>query len=414
VTRSSQFRTPLVVACVPAGLLLVIALGLSLTGRYGDVPWIPVGPEPFLDLIALTSTSECLTTSGWTIAGPSCDPYGRLFNYPSAWVYLFALFHLNADSTFLVGNVFILILVGVVLVVGLLIRRAGARPSDYLVLSLAAVSPAVLFATERGNVDILILGLLVVAVLAQLRCFTGTAGVVIGLATSLKLFPIGASGLLLVETRRSLRGWIGLVATLSVGGLLLLSELRMIGGRTPSGDLVSYGMSVPIRWAFQILGGTPHPLLLRVLGLALFLTVTALYGMVLLASSGVRQHILDASKVLSETAALLALFVTGLGAFLVSYATDSFDYKMILLLPVVASCLTLGQRSAVWRAVGILLTILMWCSSLMPTWLQVAGDILWVIVAPALLILYLIQLWWLMRAWTSHLRSGRTELREKV
>lgn len=392
---------------IPSLGLLFTGLYLSITGKWSLIPWVPVGPGPFMDLVALTSTAECLRTSGWTLDSPSCDPYDRKFNYPSLWVYVFALFRLDAADTSWLGVAFLVLLCLVVLALGSGMRTSGARPADYLWLSIATVSPAVLFAVERGNVDILILALVLLATLAQIHRFSGTAGFLVGIATLLKLFPIGSSGLLLVGRGRGIRGWIGLFATLAVGTILLVPELRAIGGRTPSGDLVSYGMSVPIRWAYQWLDIQPHPLALRLLGLALFLIFLAVISIVALRWSPLRGQLATSANYMLHRPQAAGLFVASGGAWLVSYATDSFDYKMIFLLPVLAVLLPMAHESWLPRILSVAIVLEMWLSSLMPAPLQVVGDLVWLVTTPMLVILYLTLLWRLLQDRLVEFREGR-------
>lgn len=391
----------------PALGLLLTGLFLGLTGKWSLLPWIPVGAGPFMDLVALTSTAGCLRVEGWTLESPSCDPYGRKFNYPSLWVYVFALFRLDTADTSWLGMAFLAVLCFVVLALAIAMRASGARPVDYLWLSLSAVSPAVLFAAERGNVDILILAIVLVATFAQIRRYSGTAGFLVGLATMLKLFPIGSSGLLLVGRGRGVRGWISLMATLAVGAVLVVPELRAIGGRTPSGDLVSYGMSVPIRWAHQWLDVQPHPLALRLLGLAVFLIFLAVIGVVTLRWSPLRGQVATSANYMLHRPQAAGLFLASGGAWLVSYATDSFDYKMIFLLPVLAALLPMTHDSWLSRMLSAAIILEMWLSSLMPAPLQVVGDFVWLVTTPMLVIFYLALLWRLLQDRLVEFREGR-------
>lgn len=390
----------------PLGLLFT-GLFFSLTGKWSLLPWIPVGAGPFMDLVALTSTAECLRAEGWTLESPSCDPYDRKFNYPSLWVYVFALFGLDAADTSWLGVAFLAVLCLVVLALACAMRASGARPVDYLWLSLAAVSPAALFAVERGNVDILILAIVLVATFAQIRRFSGTAGFLLGVAAMLKLFPIGSSGLLLVGRGRGVRGWIGLTATLAVGAVLLLPEIRAIGGRTPSGDLVSYGMSVPVRWVCQWLGLQPHPLTLRFLGLALFLICLAVAGVVALRWNPLKRQVSASVSYMVHRPLTGALFVASGGAWLLSYATDSFDYKMIFLLPVLAALLPMAHDAWLPRILSAAIILEMWLSALMPAPLQILGDVVWLVATPTLAILFLTLLWRLLQDRIVEFRAGR-------
>ena len=400
-------RPSMIWVLIPSLGLMLTGLGLSITGKWSLIPWVPIGPGPFMDLVALTSTAECLMAEGWTLESPSCDPYDRKFNYPSLWVYVFAILRLDSADTFWLGLVFLGILCVVVLALTIAMHTSGARTMDYLLFSLAALSPAVLFAVERGNVDIVILALVLLAALAQIRQFSGMAGFLVGLTSLLKLFPIGSSGLLLVGRGRGVRGWASLAATLAVGVLLLAPELRTIGGRTPSGDLVSYGMSVPIRWLYQFLGMQPNPLILRILGLILFLTCLAAIGIVASRWRSLRRQLVTVSHHITDRPQAAAVFLAGGGAWLLSYATDSFDYKMIFLLPVLAVLLPIAPRSWLARTLSAAFILELWLGALMPMPLQVVGDLIWLVVTPMLVLLFLVLIWQLVEDRLSEFRERR-------
>jgi hypothetical protein len=211
--------------------------------------------------------------------------------------------------------------------------RAGTGAA--LLYAAALCSPAVMLGVERGNVDILIFALVVLAVLVFRRSERSAilTHALLLFAAILKLFPIFAAGVLLRQPLR--RAVLGLGAVLVAFGLYAISirgDLRTLERVTPQSDHFSYGIRLFTQWlasvATKIGGSTVGRLPLRAWddGLAVAIVAAAL-----LARRRGRLSLPRASGDGAERD--LDLFVAGAGVYLCSYVlVRNFDYRLAFLL----------------------------------------------------------------------------------
>ena len=150
---------------------------------------VPSGPSLFFDARNLTAAWECSRGGYDPLYENPCDPWGRPLMYLRPWL-VFAPLGLDQSHTFALG----VMLIGAVFVVfSLLVGRVPLGTG--LILALAACSPSVMFALERGNMDVALFLLVTLAVLLW-RTFPVPARVVspilVVLAASAKLYPVVA------------------------------------------------------------------------------------------------------------------------------------------------------------------------------------------------------------------------------
>lgn len=258
----------------------------------------------------------------------------------------------------------------------------GASWKPLSIWLVAACSPPFWLALDRGNSDIFVFTVVVLAValvIAELRVIPG---VIVAIAGVLKIFTLG-SGLMVVAMRRG-RWWT--TCTWVIGSLLavavLWQDLPLISARTPRSDWMSFGVSVvPIRFQ-EFLG--PWEGNGRAIGLiaaAFFiLGVWAVLLLERLAGVRVSRDALLAAFVEDRRAA--AVLLAGSGTFLTAYLVGTgYDYRLMFLLLVVGAFLLVGR----WTF-GVAFAVLMWCSGRW-TFFGDATDFVWLAVAPALSVL---------------------------
>jgi hypothetical protein len=180
---------------VPAGIGLVLFLTLAtlwLTGAQqsymGFFRLLGLDPFafPFLDTHAVLSAIECHRRGIDVYAANPCDALGRFHVYSPLWLHLSAL---PIDTTW--TNT-----LGLTLDLGFLasltLLPPPARPSGIVILAAAVVSPASIFALERGNNDLLIFILATLTGCLILRSqwtrLLGYACIVV--AAALKFYPV--------------------------------------------------------------------------------------------------------------------------------------------------------------------------------------------------------------------------------
>jgi hypothetical protein len=208
-------------------------------------------------------------------------------------------------------------------------RTAPAR--DGAVYGAAICSPAAMLGIERGNVDILLFALLVIAALwlRRGRVRTILAYVLVLAAAILKLFPIFAAGMLArhalrERSGRTLGGVGAVVALFGLYALATLDDIRAIGKVVPQTDWYSYGMrTFGIWWSNAV-----PPFSTRVWDTILFVALLA--GLVAL--RGRIRALLPPGDGSNQAVRDLDLFWAGAGIYVCTFALfQSFDYRLIFL-----------------------------------------------------------------------------------
>lgn len=328
---------------VPRLILLLILAGYfavlwALGGRsHWHVLGVPNMTIPYGDLRSVTSAWECARRGIAVMAANPCDPYHRSANYPGIWL---APSHLGlgVGATVALGG-FIAVCF---LVAAVAVLSSSARPLDAVVYGAAVCSPAVMLGVERGNVDILLFALVVLAVLLHRlpgRFPWGQA--LILFAAVLKLFPIFAAGVLIRD--RSKRNLIGLGVVLgafAVYCLAILGELRTIWRVTPQPSEYAYGIRIFSEW----IGGT-H---LRALDIGVV-------GLVLVAVFAGRRRLgLRLGSDDGSARRDLDLFVAGAGVYVLSYMLFlSYEYRLAFLLLTIPQLLRFAGERRLLGAISL-------------------------------------------------------------
>ena len=241
--RPSRVGGRTVVAISLAGYFLLLAV---LYGRLGYVTsWSDLGvssmPPVFGDLRNITSALDCHREGFDPLVADPCDPWHRPMNYPRVFL-LPERLGLGQRQTVWVGSLLVVAFFGCALSwVGAVTMLEG------LIFAALLCSPAVMLAVERGNNDILIFCLLILAtsLLKEHGKTRSLAYLAIGAASILKFYPIVAIASALRERpRRAL-----LVLSLAMGAFLAYialtwRDVELINAAVPRTDSLSYGRSV--------------------------------------------------------------------------------------------------------------------------------------------------------------------------
>lgn len=296
----------------------------AVGGRYHwDILGVPVLHFPYGDLRSVTSAWECTRKGISVMAANPCDPMRRSANYPGIWM---APSHLGfgVGDTIWLGRA----IAAAFLVAAIAVLPAGARVADAFVYGAAVCSPSVMLGIDRGNVDILLFALVVLAVLLYRHGHGRAAPLAHALVlftAVLKLFPIFAAGLFLGD--RSRRGVLLLSATFAAFGvycLWILDELRVIWRVTPQPSDYAYGIRICSEWIASLAGNTS----LRALDLVI--AVVVVVGVVIL-----RRRLHDSLPIAADMPGRrdLDLFVAGAGIYVLTYVLfRSYEYRLVFLL----------------------------------------------------------------------------------
>jgi hypothetical protein len=323
-------------------LLLIVGgyfvLLWALGGRsHWHVLGVPNLQIPFGDLRSVTAAWECTRKGIAVMAANPCDPYHRSANFPGIWM---APSHVGlgvADTVWL-GCA----LVALFLIAAFAVLPSSARSVDAVVYGAAVCSPAVMLGVERGNVDIGLFALVVLAVIVYRRSERLPWGhALILFAAILKLFPIFAAGVLVRErSKRSLVALGVVLAAFAVYCLAILGELRTIWRVTPQPTEYAYGVRIFSEWI-----GNAH---LRVWDVVVI-------GLVVIAMVVARRRLqlrLDDGDPAARRD--LDLFVAGAGVYVLSYALFlSYEYRLAFLLLTVPQLLRWAHERRLLGAIPL-------------------------------------------------------------
>lgn len=339
-------RARLLVVCVLGGYFALLAAlgGYARWGRLG----VPGGKDWWQDLRSVTGAWDCARRGVAVLPVNPCDPWHRPANYPRLWLLPYHL-GLGAGDTMALGFV----VAAIFLAAAILVVPPGAGLKLGALYSVVLCSPAAMLGVQRGNVDLTLFALVVLAVLVSRR---GTAGLVVSaallaLAAALKLFPFFSTGFLLREHDR--RRWAAALAvTLFFVAYVaaLHHQIHQVYAAVPQGDTYSYGVQRTSEWISALMQahvsdrliayrGWDLVLVLLFAGVAIWLGRTRLRGV-------------------QSSARDLDLFWAGACTYAGTFAVARhFDYRLVFLLmtvPQLAHWANAGSRFA-WATIGALL-----------------------------------------------------------
>jgi hypothetical protein len=363
----------------PAVALAVVGAMLSARNL-----WRYVGidaPIQWMDLRAVTDAAACAMDGQWSFDGPSCDVLGRPLNYPSMWVHAVAAMGWGGSEGQFLGWVLMACSVMAVGLVAWLLAQ-GTRPV-WLVggLTLAAVSPPMLLMINRGNIDQFVFFLAAISAALLVLGRPSPSAIVMGVATGLKLFPIGSVCGLLLFGRSARRALPIFVVVTAITVAPTVDELVQISERTPLAGLSSFGAAtlpfalldpfLSVSWQFRLVGLVSAAGVTVLIGAALRLpALSRLKGQLDALAEGLRTD-----------DGCLAVWGTFFGTFAVAYlAGTNWDYRLVFVIPLVGVAGRLADSgSAGGKVVVGVLVVQLWAafSYRLPAAVQAASDLLW-------------------------------------
>ena len=291
------------------------ALGVNVWHLFGVPADVQV---KFLDLRAITSAWDCARRGLDPLVADPCDPLLRPMNYPRIWLQVGLLLHLSSAATIPIGIAFAAVYVAAMSAI------ASWLPANRAWLLLPFVlSPTWMTAVERGNNDIVVLGLLTAAALlghgkTRLR---EAACLVCAIAAAIKIYPIVG---LAAWSRMRITPWILAMASLVAGYFLVtFPDLQLIAAGTPEPTTFAFGARIlELRLvSFRQLSSTS----------AVAVTIVAV---LLLALAGVALSRRLRSLDTAEPARPVVRLAFRIGALIylgVFVANSNFAYRLILL-----------------------------------------------------------------------------------
>jgi hypothetical protein len=235
----------LVVLAILAVYVALVALprvlfDVDLWPRLG----VPAEDTLFYDARNVAAAADCRRLGHDPLVDNPCDPTDRPMIYPRLWLLLRLLGLQQSHTTLFGGVVVLLFLVSVLFLVGRLTVRQG------FLVAAALCSPAVMFAVERANMDLVLFSMLVLAVFAwQARSAAVQllSPALVLVAAAAKLYGVFALPAFALTGHRRGR-WIaaGSLALLAVYVAATIDDVAKVGRAPEGGLLYSYGARILI------------------------------------------------------------------------------------------------------------------------------------------------------------------------
>ncbi|MEY4510833.1 MAG: hypothetical protein RLZZ450_2955 [Pseudomonadota bacterium] len=303
---------------------------------------MPQASPAFRDLYNVTSALDCARAGFDPLRNNPCDFGARPMNYPRIWLALTAL-DIGVRDTTAIGIGLGVALIGATMFwVGRLRAREGA------LLALLMCSPCFMLLVERGNVDGVVLMLLMgsTALLARGRVARRLGTLIMLLAAMLKLFPAFALPLVALRPRPH-RSTLALPIVACLGFVaycwLTLDDLALIQKTVPQSGYVSYGAPAIALSALGSAEGGPS-------------RVVYLVTVLLIALVGARAApALQAPRLALDSRASLG-FLTGTAVYLGTFALGTnWAYRLSFLVLLAPQCFFWCRETGAARRYAIVL-----------------------------------------------------------
>jgi hypothetical protein len=236
-------------------LYVVVAGLVRLLWGVDARPWlgVPPGPSLFFDTRNITAALECRRLGYDPLVENPCDPWGRAMFYPRVWLLLRWL-GLDQSDTLALG-----VLIGLLFLASVCLLTGRISAGEGVVVALIVCSPAVMFALERANMDVVLFSVLVAAVLLWRRgtevSRTLSPFLVLVAATG-KLYPVfGLAAYLALRHRRAALAAVACGLLFLVYVALTFDDVRTVATTATQGQYYSYGARILIGQLYHLAAG---------------------------------------------------------------------------------------------------------------------------------------------------------------
>ena len=237
MTKTKPFLFVTVILIISSTIFSFVLLNNDFLIRKWNIPLSPPG---YFDSRQMAMAAESYAQGYDPLIDNPINPTNQKLNYPRIWQLVFAL-GIDQGHTNLIGNISVLIFfIGV----GLFWFSNKFDNRTYLFLSIAILSPAIMLAIERGNIELILFFVLALALTVN-NYSNISALFIFVFASILKIYPVFGFLYLLNENKKKF--WIFI---LSASGLfifymlLTLDDFRQVYISTPKNAGSSFGINV--------------------------------------------------------------------------------------------------------------------------------------------------------------------------
>lgn len=251
-----------------------------------------------------------------------------------------------------------------------------------IALTVSAVSPPALMAMERGNIDLLVWPWVILALWCMSRSRWISAVPLLATAVYLKIFPLGAVAGVFARRRNAVRTLILAAGACAVALAVEADQLERIRSTTPQGSVAAWGVAViPTAAGLSL---SPYAIGVAILAIS---TTTGLLWLRVFGAGSVTDAMSSVRRSVYEDDLTKLVVSAGLGLTLVTYllGTNS-DYRLIVVTILVAGLARCWTNPSCRRMVTMLVT-LQFMSYPLRYPAELAGDLIWMVVMPGLLLL---------------------------
>ena len=372
-------------ALIPPFLVAVIATWATITDSWH---WLRVRHAfgvVYADLRQVTATADCIMTdASWSMESPTCDAFGRGYNYPSLWARAFAALGLGEARTVWVAVVMMAVFSVCIFIVSLLSAWLVRPLVPLACVTVAAVAPPTWLALERGNVDVFVFTLVVIGALLFVLRKSWLSAILLAIASVSKIFPLGAALILVRDRKQRPRNVVIFVSFVATGTFLTFSEFRLINQRTPQPTAMSFGASSLFQGIWNRLDAPFGDWAPRLLGVVLFAALTLALARSVASLPRVKESFSSAVDYIARDRISATLVLSGGGPLLFAFLLGTnFDYRLIFAIPLIGGMARAGALAAFpVRLLVVALVLQSWLTYPTPIWIQRVSDLLWVLLAP--------------------------------
>ena len=335
----------------------------------------PMKPE-FADLRAYTAQVTC-AQHGINYLVTNCDPWGRKIGQLEIYVPILKFLNLNEARTNIVGNTFQVLLFISIYAAAYALQLDLRKPRNAFLMILILISPPFALLIERGQFEIILFVLIILAAFIIHRNRKIFAYLILGFLSIFKFYPIILLTFLLASRRirnTKLQLFIGFFVFLVATGTIFYSVWGQIdsmqANSLSAGFWRTFGITVLPYLGVKALNGLHifnyqfHIDLIQSHSIGMLIFVVAILILFYLRSQG-KVFGPNLSALIEEGSLSSIFLLFSLCMVCISYfVVSSYDYRMIYMLPLFLLGLSQdnGERKnrlTIYFAYGI--PFVMWC-----------------------------------------------------
>ena len=321
-----KFRGKIINLLISTSLVSVLLFDFLTQGEILKDNFFYSGRTLFSDLVVIIPNLEELAK--WNLFDSekvsSTELFNRYMNYPVIWVYIFSFISWFGNPAIIIGviQLFIYILFAKIILL-------QTKKNFYLYLFML-FSPPMLLMLERGNMDCIIFFLLFFSFLSK----NYLSGFLLGLAASLKVYPIFILPFYFFFKKLNKSFFIGFIITLPLI-LWTFFQLNILIGQTPISFSTSFGIYSfalliikALKEIFSIIIEKNYIFYFYLISIFIFLILSLIFNFFF------KKDIKKILKVLENNKQNLMLFIlSSTTTILIFFAFSNWAYRIIFLLP---------------------------------------------------------------------------------